>query len=192
MPLILAVEPDKKQAIKIAALAKNALKAELVVAESAEPALQILSTRVPDLILTSLLLSPKDEAALTERLRELDSVGMHVQTLGIPVLGNPKRRGSERLGASLFGRLRKGGPSSQTTDACDPAVFAGQIEEYLERASADREQRAESRLGRAEADAQPQAAEERRFAFDPLIETPVLRAAYQGRREAEAQHLPTS
>src|SRR5258706_7488619 len=125
MALILAVEPDKKQALKIAALAKNSLGAELLLAESSEPALQILATRVPDLILTSLLLSPKDESALTERLRELDSAGTHVQTLGIPVLGNSKRRASDRLGAAaLFQPLRRREARSHNPAGCGPAGLA--------------------------------------------------------------------
>src|SRR2546425_9886710 len=91
MPLILAIEPDRKQAARVAAIARGQLGAELVVAESSERAFETLAGRLPDLILTSLLLSPKDETALADRLRDLDAAGSHVQTLTIPVLAAPGR-----------------------------------------------------------------------------------------------------
>ena len=63
MALILAIEPDRKQASKVAAIVKNRLHAEIVTADTTEHAVEGLGGRVPDLILTSLLLSPKDDAA---------------------------------------------------------------------------------------------------------------------------------
>ena len=72
MPLILAIEPDRRQASQLTAMVRGRLHAELVLGESAERALAALGQRVPDLILTSALLSPKDENALGERLRALD------------------------------------------------------------------------------------------------------------------------
>ena len=67
MPLILAIEPDKRQATQLRSIVKAQLQAELVLADSAERALAALGDRVPDLILTSALLLPKDEMALHER-----------------------------------------------------------------------------------------------------------------------------
>ncbi len=87
MPLILAIEPDRRQASKVAAIVKNRLHAEIVSGDTTEHAVEALAGRVPDLILTSLLLSRKDEAALADWLRESDEAGAHVQTLVIPVLG---------------------------------------------------------------------------------------------------------
>jgi hypothetical protein len=138
MSLILAIEPDRRQAAKIAALAKSPLHAELVVAESTAKAFATLANRTPDLILTSLLLSPKDETALADRLRELDAAGTHVQMLVIPVLGAPGRRGRKDAGGGLLKRLRGSKSQDTSPDGCDPAVFAAQIAEYLERAAAER------------------------------------------------------
>jgi hypothetical protein len=137
MPFILAIEPDRRQAAKIFALAKHPLRAEVAVAESAEGALALLANRIPDLILTSLLLSSKDEAALSDRLRELDAAGTHVQTLVTPVLGTAAKRGRRSAG-SLLTRLRGSKNDDAAPDGCDPAVFAQQIMEYLERIAADR------------------------------------------------------
>ena len=69
MPLILAIEPDRRQANQLTAVVKSRLHADLVLAESAARALAALGDRVPDLILTSALLSPTDEVVLGERLR---------------------------------------------------------------------------------------------------------------------------
>src|SRR5262249_49124299 len=90
MPLILAIEPDRRQAHQLNAVVKGRLHADLVLADSAERALKELGDRVPDLILTSALLSPTDEVVLGDRLRKLNGVAAHVQTLTIPVLAGPK------------------------------------------------------------------------------------------------------
>jgi hypothetical protein len=143
MSLILAVQPDRKQAAKIVALARTSLRAEIIVTESADETLTALATRVPDLVLISQLLSPKDDAAITERLRELDAGGVQVQTLVIPMLGSSKRRTpSKQLG--LLSRLRISRDKAAAPDGCDPEVFATQILEYLERADVERQAQAET------------------------------------------------
>jgi hypothetical protein len=136
MRLILAIEPDRRQASKVAALVKNKLHAEIVSGDTTEHAVKALAGRVPDLILTSLLLSRKDEAALADWLRESDEAGAHVQTLVIPVLGGGYDDYREE-GSGLLSRLR-GRSSDATTDGCDPEIFAEQIREYLERAAEER------------------------------------------------------
>src|SRR5688572_6504219 len=130
MPLILAIEPDRKQTSRLAALAKGPLrKVHLLIVDSAVRAIAELQERVPDLILTSPLLSPKDDAALTQRLRELDSAGIQVPTLTIPVLAPPTRRGLAHA-SGLLKRLAKGDDGDHAAGGCDPAVFAAQIIEY--------------------------------------------------------------
>ena len=139
MPLILAIEADRKQTAKIAVLAKGPLKAELVAGETTQEAVAALAGRVPDLILTSLLLSPKDETALGAWLRDLDAAGRHVQTLVIPVLG-AMSHGGRGEGAGLLKRLRR--PSKDdASEGCDPSVFSAQISEYLKRGADEREAR---------------------------------------------------
>ncbi len=133
MALILAIEPDKKQASAVRALARGSLNAEMLVADSTAHGLHQLDGRVPDLILTSLLLSPKDESALDTHLRALDAEGHRVPTLVIPVLGPIGRRSK----GGLLTRLKK--PKKTTgTEGCDPETFAEQITEYLDRAAAER------------------------------------------------------
>jgi hypothetical protein len=129
MPLILAIEPDRRQASRVTALARGTLSAELLVADSTERGVAVLDGRVPDLILTSRLLSPRDEAGL----HAIDRAGVPVPTLMIPVLAGSSSSQQERGG--LLKRLpwgRSGSSSSPAdSDGCDPEVFASQIAEYL-------------------------------------------------------------
>lgn len=136
MPLILAVEPDRRRASQIAALVRSRLAAEFVIAETASRALETLADRVPDVLLTSPLLSGHDEATLAAHLRELGPAAAHVQALTIPILATSKPAESRRRGVlSLLRRQRQ----AATPDGCAPAVFAEQVVLYLERALAERE-----------------------------------------------------
>src|SRR5262249_25575436 len=137
MHLILAIEPDPRQAAHIAAIAKNPLHAELVIAETAEQALRALGSRVPDLILTAAFLSPKDETVLAERLRELEAAADHVQVLPIPGMATSGTRDR-----GIRTRLSGSPKNAAGPDGCDQEVFAEQIEEYLKRATAEREAKA--------------------------------------------------
>src|SRR5690348_2205463 len=107
MPLILAIEPDRRQANQLTALVRGRLHADLVLGDSADRALAALGDRVPDLILTAALLSPKDEAALGQRLRELNGVAAHVQTLTIPVLASAANNGHGFRAVGFLSALRR-------------------------------------------------------------------------------------
>jgi hypothetical protein len=135
MDLILAIEPDRRQATQLRSMVRTRLEAELILAESAENALKALGDRVPDLILTSALLSPKDEILLDKRLHALSSAASHVQTLTIPMLGSTK---PEKNGGGMLSALGLGRSRAIIPDGCDPAVFADRCAEYLERARAER------------------------------------------------------
>src|SRR4029450_11425442 len=133
MPLILAIEPDRRQAHELTAMVRGHLRAKLVLADTAEKALAGLGGGVPDLRLRSALLSPKDETMLAERLRTLD-IAAHVQTLTIPVLASPTPASSGRTG--IFALLPERVSSPAAPDGCDPAVFPEQCAPYLPRAAA--------------------------------------------------------
>jgi len=132
--LILAIEPDRRQAAQLSSVVFPRLKAEAVIAPSAERAFAALGDRVPDLILTPALLSPKDETALVDRLRALDGAASYVQTLTIPVLAAPSQKKSRR---GVLSKLRRQ-EGRATPEGCDPAVFAEQCVTYLERAKSER------------------------------------------------------
>ena len=129
MPLILAIDSDRRQSEQLAALMRKSLKVELVQATSAGEGLHALQERVPDLILTSPLLSPFDDGVLDEYLRELGTQAAHVQTVRIPVLSAVSKPSAR----SLFSLGKKKTPST-APDGCDPKVFADEIAQYLARA----------------------------------------------------------
>jgi CheY-like chemotaxis protein len=127
-PLILAIQPDRRQQSQLASIARQ-VSAELLLTESVERAIAVLAERLPDLILTPTLLSHKDETALTERLREFGDVGAHIHTLTIPILetASPSRKGG--VLSSLRKQKRKG--KSPVTAGCTVDTFAEQISIYL-------------------------------------------------------------
>ena len=84
MPLVLALEPDLRQAEALRPILER-VGADLVLARSREDAVRALALRVPDLILVSALLSPRDEAEFTGYLRTVEDKA-HLQTLSIPFL----------------------------------------------------------------------------------------------------------
>ena len=162
MPLIVAIEPDGRQAAQLTTLARSLLSVKLIVVDSTERAIAEIDRCVPDLILTSALLSGSDENALADRLRGLDAAAAHVQTVTIPVFAGPRHaRGAK----GVLARLRKSRKPANAPDGCDPKLFAEQIAQYLERAAAER---ALSASAKAEAEAEAQAlADEARAAEVP-------------------------
>ncbi len=129
-PLILAIQPDKRQASQLASIARR-VSAELLLTESAAKAIVMLGKRVPDLILTPPLLSHKDELALTERLRELGSAGTHIQTLTIPILETAESPSRKGVLSSLRKPKRKGKAHASETVGCTADTFAEQVSIYL-------------------------------------------------------------
>jgi hypothetical protein len=131
MQLILAIDSDPRRSEQLAALVRTArLTVDLVQATSAGEGLHALRDRVPDLILTSPLLSPFDDGVLDEYLRDLGTAATHVQTVRIPMLSAPSKKKSGAR--SLFGLGRKKKPTSAAApDGCDPTIFADEIAHYL-------------------------------------------------------------
>jgi hypothetical protein len=150
MQLILAIHADRRQADQLAALVTKRLAVELVQATSAGEALQALAERVPDLILTSPLLSPFDEGVLAEYLREIGPAGAHVQTLRIPVLDVAKPTARSLFS---FGRKRR---TDSTPDGCDPKFFVDEIAVYLARAVEERQAVEESLSTASSVSAEPE------------------------------------
>jgi len=132
MPLIVAVEPDRRQASQLKRLARGCA-AELVLADTTERAIEAIGNRTPDLVLVPALLSPQDDAALATALRVI-AAAAHVQTLTIPVFAAPA---TSEHGGGVLAKWRRG-RSTTTSEGCDPAVFGEQIAAYLAEAAAAR------------------------------------------------------
>jgi hypothetical protein len=138
MSIILAIEPDRRRATQLTAMARAHLRAELLVAPTAAQAVEALDGRVPDVLLTAPLLPSHEEAAMAEHLRQLGPAATHVQTLTIPLLAGGAER--DRPVLSAFRRDKSGRNRNRTEpEGCDPAVFADQITEYLREAQERRD-----------------------------------------------------
>jgi hypothetical protein len=143
MAIVLAIEPDRRQAAHLAAIVRQQVGADLVIADTTEGALDAIGNRVPDLVLVPALLSPQDDAALAAALRVI-AAAAHVRTLTIPVLANGTKKRAPAGG--MLAKWRKNRAASQEPDGCDPAVFGEQISTYLREAAAERAQIAEDEL----------------------------------------------
>ena len=137
MPIILAIEPDRRQAAHLTGIVRQRVHAELILADTTEGALDAIGNRIPDLVLVPALLSPQDDAALAAALRVI-AAAAHVRTLTIPVLSNGTGTRTARSG--MLAKWMRGRADEDVPDGCDPAVFAEQINAYLKEAAAEREQ----------------------------------------------------
>src|SRR5215831_8615543 len=131
MSLILAVEPDRRQAAHLTHIVRQRVGVELILAETTELALAQIGNRVPDLILVPALLSPTDDAALAAALRVIASAA-HVQMVTTPLFASAA---PERKARGVLAAFRRSKPTKPATDGCDPAEFAQQISSYLESAA---------------------------------------------------------
>src|ERR1700687_2187898 len=143
MPIILAIEPDRRQAAHLAGGGRQNGAAELIFAETTEGALDAVGDRVPDMVLVPALLSPQDDAALAAALRVI-AAAAHVQMLTIPLLASSTAKNGSRGGGSVFSVFRRDKTRGASPDGCDPAVFAAQITSYLESAIEQRTAKATS------------------------------------------------
>jgi len=190
MSLILVIVADPHEAAQLATLIQGRLPVDLVQAAEVGEGLLSLEDRIPDLILTSPLMSPFDDGVLDEYLRDLGPAGAHVQTLRIPVLSQAPKK-AKRLGFSL----RRSKPEAPTIDGCEPKVFVDEIEQYLARAT-------EEKLRAASSDQAPVIIEQEEVA-EPIAEEqwtaayseeePVVRSSWsEPAREPEPEPEPVA
>jgi hypothetical protein len=134
-PLVLAIEPDLRQAAIVKRIVREQALADVAVVDSRDAAIETMRTCMPDVLLLSALLSPRDEDELMAHLRTLDNAA-HLQTHTIPQLASSLGPGEERGGGGLFSAFRRK-PKADTAPVagCDPDMFAEEIRVYLQRAA---------------------------------------------------------
>src|SRR4051812_50186501 len=98
MPIVLAIEPDRRQAAHLTAILRHQVNAELVIADTTERALDAIGNRVPDLVLVPALLSPQDDSALAAALRVI-AAAAHVRPFTISGVA---RRGKNTPGRGVL------------------------------------------------------------------------------------------
>jgi CheY-like chemotaxis protein len=139
---ILAIEPDAARAATLKRLLRGHVDADFEIVRSREEAMEAISRAVPDLVLTSTFLSPADEAALTDSLKQLAAAG-HVQLITVPhFIEFEDSRTESRPRVLDFLRRRQ----ALIRPVCDPRTVRDQIEHYLEKARAEKINSSERQL----------------------------------------------
>jgi hypothetical protein len=144
VPLVLAIEPDLRQAAIVKRIVREKVNADVAVVDSRDAALQAMRTTVPDVLLISALLSPRDEEELVAHLRTLDDAD-HLQTHTIPQLASSLGPGEERASRGLLSAFRRKKEPEGVPSGCDPDMFADEIRSYLQRAADRKRERLEAR-----------------------------------------------
>ena len=129
MSTVLVVKPDEVQADVLRRIFAKRVGADLVIVNSVNEAIDQLSSHLPDLILLSTLLSPRDEDALIGRLRSLENAS-HLQTITIPQFRTGPAKAPAKKGGLFSKKAKAAAPVG-----CDPMEFAEAIVGHLTEAS---------------------------------------------------------
>ena len=128
MSAVLVVQPDETQADVLQRIFEKRVGADLVIVHSTMEALDEIGARIPDLILLSALLSPRDEDALIAHLRALDGAS-HLQTITIPQFRTGPAKAPAKKGG-LFSKKSK----APAPAGADPMAFAEEVVALLKEA----------------------------------------------------------
>lgn len=120
---VLAIEPRREQAALLRQLVDQEIHGELTLVDSIAGAAAAIERRIPDLILISALMAPREEAKLIDRLRALP------ETAGVRMLFTPMLASAAEPRQG-WNRFRLG--STPDPFGCDPASFADQLTAYLD------------------------------------------------------------
>ena len=142
-PLVLAIEPDLRQAAIVKRIVREKVLADVTVVDSRDAALEAMRATVPDVLLISALLSPRDEDELFAHLRTLQHAE-HLQTHTIPQLASTIGHDDEKPSRGLLSAFRRRKGSGSAPAGCDPDLFADEIRTYLQRASEKKRELRES------------------------------------------------
>jgi len=133
-PLVLAIEPDLRQAAIVKRIVKEKALADIAVVDSRDAAIEAIRSGVPDVLLLSALMSPRDEDELMAHLRTLENAG-HIQTHTIPQLASALGPGEGRASKGLFSSFRRKKEPEPAAAGCDPDLFAEEIRVFLQQAA---------------------------------------------------------
>jgi len=133
VPLVLTIEPDARQALILKRVVRERAQAEIAVVDSKDAAIAAIGAQIPDLILVTALLSPRDEEELVAHLRTLEDAD-HLQTITIPLLATAGLAPEEDAGG-FFSRAFRRKKAASVVNGCDPWTFADQVTGYLRTAA---------------------------------------------------------
>jgi CheY-like chemotaxis protein len=133
---ILAIESDPERTKTLERVLRGQVRAHLEIVKSMDEAIRSITAKVPDLVLTSPLLKPAEEATLTAYLKRTPAAS-HVQVITVPHSLETGDDASRSGVASALGFLWRRSP---VTLACSPETLRTQIEAYLTQARIARTQ----------------------------------------------------
>src|SRR5687767_9401697 len=133
MALVLAIEPDVRQANILKHIVGELVRADLILVESRDAAVAAINQQIPDVVLLTALMSPRDEDEVVSHLRRLGAAE-HLQTHTIPLLAGPREAGQAPKSGGLLGKFRKK-KAAQPMAGCDPALFAEEVRTFIARAA---------------------------------------------------------
>lgn len=150
-PLVLAIEPDLRQAAIVKRIVREKVLADVTVVDSRDAALEAMRTTIPDVLLLSALMSPRDEDELIAHLRTLEHAD-HLQTHTIPQLASTLNPIESRMPRGLLSAFRRKKEPEVAPSGCDPDLFAEEIRVFLERAADKKRERSAAAPGATPAD----------------------------------------
>ncbi len=166
MRTVLAFEPDARQAAALTRVVRDQADADIIVVETKDAALDAIRARIPDLILLTAFISPRDEGEIADLIRETDGAE-HTQSLTIPMLAVGPSRPARKKKRGLLSALTGESAEPQSPAGCDPAVFAEEIVNYLQQAE---HRKAEAVAKKARAPKKPR--RKKRDAEEPVAAAP--------------------
>ena len=130
---ILVLEPDFERGERLKQLIGERVNADVIVVRSARAAIAAMSSQVPDVILTSVLLPPRDDAQLRAHLEQLDTAS-DPPVLMLPLVNDPGEltSASRRSRFTFFGHRFFAHWATPQRLADDRSAIGAQIETALE------------------------------------------------------------
>jgi hypothetical protein len=166
--LVLAIEPDLRQAAIVKRIVREKVLADVAVVDSRDAAMDAMRTMIPDVLLLSALMSPRDEDELFAHLRTLEHAD-HLQTHTIPQLASTLNTAESREPRGLLSAFRRKKDPEAAPSGCDPDLFAEEIRVFLQRAADKKRERLAAGPGAAPADTGWRAAQAQRTAA-PIVD----------------------
>jgi PilZ domain-containing protein len=135
---LLIVEPDGDRAALLRRVLRPVSAIDLRIVPRVTDAIRAMAERIPDLVMTSPLLAPGDEAVLWTEIRR--TVGAsHVQIINLPyAIDAPRTPAHEASHGSVFQFRRRS--SIKPSAGCDVSILREEIAQYLARAVACRDE----------------------------------------------------
>ena len=137
LPQILAIDPDPESGAALRQTLATQIRADLVIVTGIEDALDAISRRTPDLILTATFLSPADEKRIGELLKRR-AQSVHTQVIALPQFVDAGERVAREIsepGAGVVLQFRHK-RSATAFPQCDGKTVRQLVGEYLDQAEA--------------------------------------------------------